>query len=85
MNNNLDNTINNNDLKCGLVIVKPVCEIRPNLDNEGMGFFINDVRVLRTLGYTPNVDLLIIKNALDAAYKIGYSDASTFLMNRDKE
>lgn len=75
-------TSDSTGLICGATIVKPMCEIKPNTDNDGMGFYIDGKCIIKTLGHIANEQMIILSDAIDSAYKLGYSDASVFLMNR---
>ena len=75
--------INNTDMICGATVIKPMCEVKPNTENDGVGFYINDKCIIKTLGFTPNEQIIIIRDAINSAYKYGYSDASIFLMNKE--
>lgn len=70
------------DCVCGATIVEPMCEIKPNTNNDGMGFYIKNKLIIKSLRAIPNDQIIIMREAIDGAYKMGYSNASVYFMNR---
>jgi hypothetical protein len=81
--------MNNNDLKCGSIIVTPPIQLNVKDGKYIIQVNSNDINckdILSSMsisgnGITPE-KLEILKKFVEEVYKIGWSEASSFIMNK---